>query len=220
MQFRQRDKEAIARGEQTLTFRRWRRPQARSGGRYRVGQHVIEVTSVEQIDPSEISAEDARAAGHDSAEDALAAIRRTQRKSGDANAPLYRVAFRCLGEQADPRSILAADSGLKSGRTERHHRSPRKDGRTRQTRTMDASRAGGNLLPIRVVVPPNWPPHKAARPRSSRPTCANSKRSASRPASRLDTNSHREDASSSTRYKQPRRRPIRSDATRRSRERR
>lgn len=114
MQFRQRDKEAIARGEQTLTFRRWRRPQARSGGRYRVGQHVIEVTSVEQIDPSEISAEDARAAGHDSAEDALAAIRRNQRKSGDANAPLYRVAFRCLGEQADPRSILAADSGLNS----------------------------------------------------------------------------------------------------------
>ena len=112
MQFRQSDTEAIARGEQTLTFRRWRRPQARSGGRYRVGQHVIEVTSVEQIDPSEISAEDARAAGRDSAEDALAAIRRNQRKSGDANAPLYRVAFRCLGEQADPRSILAADSGL------------------------------------------------------------------------------------------------------------
>ena len=112
MQFRQSDTEAIARGEQTLTFRRWRRPQARSGGRYRVGQHVIEVTSIEQIDPSEISAEDAHAAGHDSAEDALAAIRRNQRKSGDANAPLYRVAFRCLGEQADPRSILAADSGL------------------------------------------------------------------------------------------------------------
>ncbi len=112
MQFRQRDKEAIARGEQTLTFRRWRRPQARTGGRYRVGQYVIEVTSVEQIDPSQISPEDARAAGHDSPEATLDAIRRNQRKSGDASAPLYRVAFRCLGEQADPRRILAVDSSL------------------------------------------------------------------------------------------------------------
>ena len=112
MQFHQRDTEAIARGELTLTFRRWRRPQARTGGRYRVGQHVIEVTSVAKIDPSEISVEDAHAAGHDSAEAALDAIRRNQRKSGDAYASLYRIEFRCLGEQADPRRFLAANSSL------------------------------------------------------------------------------------------------------------
>ncbi|MCY3920994.1 MAG: hypothetical protein OXG27_01190 [Chloroflexi bacterium] len=112
MQFRQRDKEAIARGDLTLTIRRWRTPQARVGGRYRVGEHVIEVTSVDQIEPSAISLEDARAAGHESAEAALDAIRRNQRKSGDANAPLYRVAFRCMGEQVDPRKVLAADSNL------------------------------------------------------------------------------------------------------------
>ena len=112
MQFRQPDQDAIARGELTLTFRRWRRPQARTGGRYRVGAQVIEVTSVDRIEPSEITAADALAAGHESAEAALDAIRRNQRKSGDANAPLYRVAFRSLGEQADPRAVLAADSDL------------------------------------------------------------------------------------------------------------
>ena len=42
------------------------------------------------------------------------AIERNQRKSGDASAPLYRVAFHCLGEQDDPRKILAAEAGLDS----------------------------------------------------------------------------------------------------------
>ena len=112
MQFRQPDQEAIARGELTMTFRRWHRPQARVGGRYRVGSHVIEVTSVDLVDPAEISVEDALAAGHASAEAALDAIRRNQRRTGDANAPLYRVAFQCLGEQADPRTILASNTRL------------------------------------------------------------------------------------------------------------
>ncbi len=114
MQFRQADQQAIDRGELTLTFRRWRRPQARVGGRYRVGQQVIEVTSVTQIEPTDISVEDARAAGHDSADAVLEAILRNQRKSGDASAPLYRVAFRCLGTQVDPRSVLAADAEISS----------------------------------------------------------------------------------------------------------
>ena len=104
----------MARGDLTLTFRRWRKPQARVGGRYRVGEVVIEVSSVERIDPSEISPADARAAGHDSPDAALDAIRRNQRKSGDASAPLYRVAFHCLGQQTDPRAILAADSDIDS----------------------------------------------------------------------------------------------------------
>lgn len=115
MQFRVRDREAIASGRITTTFRRWRSPQARVGGRYRLGTIVIEVTAVEQISPSDISAGDARAAGHDSPEAVLEAIRRNQRKGADANAPLYRVDFKCLGEQPDPRSILAAEAGLDSG---------------------------------------------------------------------------------------------------------
>jgi hypothetical protein len=114
MQFRQPDQDAIARGDLTLTFRRWRRPQAKEGGRYRLGRIVIEVTSVELIEPSAITVEDARAAGQESPEAVLDAVRRNQRKSGDATAPLYRVAFRCLGAQVDPRSVLAADSEISS----------------------------------------------------------------------------------------------------------
>ena len=133
MQFRRRDKDAIARGELTLTFRRWRRPQARAGGRYRVGSHVIEVTSVDRIEPSEITAEDARDAGHDSAQAALETIRRNQRKSGDESAPLYRVAFQCLGEQADPRMILASDSSLEDAEvSEITERLAKMDSRARQ----------------------------------------------------------------------------------------
>lgn len=112
MQFRVRDREAIASGRITTTFRRWRSPRARVGGSYRLGAIVIEVTAVEQISPSDISAADARAAGHDSPEAVLEAIRRNQRKNGDASAPLYRVEFHCLGEQPDPRAVLAADAGL------------------------------------------------------------------------------------------------------------
>ena len=114
MQFRQRDQEAIARGELTLTFRRWRRPQARVGGRYRLGEYVIEVAAVDQVDPSQISPEDARAAGHETPEAALDAVLSNQRKSGDPDAPLYRVEFHCLGKQADPRSLLAADAELEA----------------------------------------------------------------------------------------------------------
>ncbi len=114
MQFRQGQKEAIARGELTLTLRRWRRPQAKVGGRYRVGSHVIEVTSVERVEPSDISVADARAAGHDSPQAALDAVRANQRSSGDPEAPLYWIEFRSLGEQADPRAALAADDALQS----------------------------------------------------------------------------------------------------------
>lgn len=114
MQFRQHDREAIASGKVTTTFRRWRSPQARVGGQYRLGEIVIEVTAVDQINPAEISVADARSAGHESPEAVLESIQRNQRKSGDPHAPLYRVSFRCLGEQTDPRSVLAADAEIDS----------------------------------------------------------------------------------------------------------
>ena len=112
MQFRQSDKEAIIRGDITLTFRRWRRPQARLGGEYRVAGHVITVTAIDQIEPSQILSADARAAGHDSPESVLSAIQQSQRKSGDAEAPLYRIAFQSLGPRTDPREALALDADL------------------------------------------------------------------------------------------------------------
>lgn len=112
MQFRKRDKERIARGEITMTFRVWKRPLAKAGGRYRVGEQMIEVSSVEQIKPAQISAEDARAAGHDSPADALLEVGRYQKPDADPDAPLYRIAFQHIGQHEDPRSVLAADTNI------------------------------------------------------------------------------------------------------------
>lgn len=112
MQFRVRDQERIASGELTLSFRRWRSPQARPGGRYRVGAGAVEVDEVREIAPSEITAADARAAGYASADEVLAAIERQRRSGSDPVAPLYRVAFHYAGAHMDPRKQLAADDAL------------------------------------------------------------------------------------------------------------
>ena len=120
MQFRQGDHEAIAHGAITLTFRRWRRPQARVGGRYRIGGHVIEVTSVEQIDPSDISLPDAQAAGHDSAEavldgDELSAIteRLARMDARAGHGPWTRSALEAIAAEPGRR---AADLAALQGR--------------------------------------------------------------------------------------------------------
>ena len=118
MQFRVHDQERIASGELTLSFRRWRSPQARVGGRYRVGDGVVEVEEVRRIAPSEITRQDARAAGHESAAEVLAAIERERRRGADPDAPLYRVAFHYAGAYSDPRKRLAADDALASDELE------------------------------------------------------------------------------------------------------
>ena len=118
MQFRVRDQERIASGELTLSFRRWRSPQARVGGRYRVGDGVVEVDEVRRIASSEITPQDARAAGHESAAEVLAAIERERRRGADPDAPLYRVAFHYAGAYSDPRKRLAAGDALASDELE------------------------------------------------------------------------------------------------------
>ncbi len=118
MQFRVRDYERIAAGELTLTFRRWRRPQARAGGRYRIGAGVLEVDEVRPIDAGAITQEEARAAGYESAEEVLEAIERNRRRGSDGDAPLYRIAFHYAGVQADRRMQLAADDALSGAQME------------------------------------------------------------------------------------------------------
>lgn len=112
MQFRVGDQPRIAAGELSVSFRRWRSPQARVGGRYRVGDGAVEVDELRRIAPSQISSADARAAGYANAEEALAAIARQQRRGADPDAPLYRVAFHYVGAHIDPRKQLAADDAL------------------------------------------------------------------------------------------------------------
>ncbi len=53
----------LADGSITVTFRTWTRPQARAGGRYRVGGMLLEATAVGQVAVARITEADACAAG-------------------------------------------------------------------------------------------------------------------------------------------------------------
>ena len=97
--------EGLADGSITVTFRRWRRQQVVVGHRYRTPVGIIEVESVEVVDPAAISEADARAAGAGSAE----AVR--TRLPKDAELAVYRVAFHLVVDP-DPRAELAADDAL------------------------------------------------------------------------------------------------------------
>ena len=112
MQFRQADLAAIADGAITLTFRRWKRPQAKPGKRHRLGDGSIEIVSVDAIEESQITESDARASGHASAAEVLDSVRGNLRRGQDPSAQLYRVEFRWLGAEVQPRERLAADDSL------------------------------------------------------------------------------------------------------------
>jgi hypothetical protein len=56
-------REAVARGEVTVSIRLWSRAQVREGGRYRTAGVVIEVDSVEVLPFSAVTDEDLAASG-------------------------------------------------------------------------------------------------------------------------------------------------------------
>jgi hypothetical protein len=55
----------LASGAITVTFRLWTRPQAKVGGRYRVGGSTLLVDDVRQVRVADITDDDARRAGED-----------------------------------------------------------------------------------------------------------------------------------------------------------
>lgn len=89
---------AIKAGEVDLAFRRWDRPRVLVGTRLRTRVGLIEVTSVEQVAPSRITAADAKRAGAGS----VAELRRMLEARSDR--PVWRVGLRHAG--ADPREAL------------------------------------------------------------------------------------------------------------------
>ncbi len=85
----------IAAGDIEVTFRLWRRRQAKVGGRYRVGRVEIEVDSMEPMRFADISEADVRRAGEHDRE----ALRRRAAHAGPIGDEtlLYRIAFHVVG---------------------------------------------------------------------------------------------------------------------------
>lgn len=103
--FEQRFWAGIADGSVTVTFRRWRRVQARAGGVQRTPAGRVEVTAVDVVTVSEITRRDALAAGYESVDKLVADLR------GTPDLPVYRVRFRPAAGP-DPRAELAATDEL------------------------------------------------------------------------------------------------------------
>ncbi len=91
MEFSKELRDDVAAGDITVTFRLWRRPQVKVGGRYRVGRAVIEVDRIDQVAFWDISAADVRRAGEKDREE----LRRRAAHAGPVHddTVLYRIAF-------------------------------------------------------------------------------------------------------------------------------
>jgi hypothetical protein len=133
--FEQRFWPLIADGSVTVTFRRWRRLQARAGRRQRTPAGLIEIDAVEVVDPATISDEDAARGGYGDAATLVAALR------GEPDDPVYRVAFHAVREP-DPRAVLAATDRLAPADVEeidkRLNRLDRAGGRTWTREVLEA----------------------------------------------------------------------------------
>jgi hypothetical protein len=105
MRFAGADRDAAARGEISVAYRRWSAPRVRPGRVYRTNAGRLEVDAVAVIAEADIDDADARRAGRESADAARAALR------GDPADALYRITFhRAAGP--DPRAALAACAAL------------------------------------------------------------------------------------------------------------
>jgi len=120
--FKQRLWAGLADGTVTCTFRRWRRPLAKPGGRYRTPAGVLRVDAVAVVDPAEITDDDARRAGFAGRAELLRELDRY----GDG--PVHRVDFQFAGP--DPREALRqADTMAEEGWAELTAGSPASTGR-------------------------------------------------------------------------------------------
>jgi hypothetical protein len=98
--------DGIARAKVTCAFRRWDRPRVRAGARLRTAIGVVEVVSVDEVDPAAISDGDARTAGHADRDDLLATLARHTGRGPT----VYRIGLRFAG--ADPRVALRQRADL------------------------------------------------------------------------------------------------------------
>lgn len=95
MEFSRELRASVLSGDITVTFRLWRRPQVKPGGRYRVGDGQIEVDSVQLVPFAFIDNTDVRRAG----ETDLESLRRRAAHAGPIHdeTVLYRIEFHVVG---------------------------------------------------------------------------------------------------------------------------
>jgi hypothetical protein len=102
--FEQRFFPGLADGSVTMTFRRWKRRQVVPGHRYRTPAGMLEVDTVDVVDPATIGDDEARRSGYPTAAALVADLR------GEADLPTYRIGFHHAGP--DPRDALAGTDEL------------------------------------------------------------------------------------------------------------
>jgi hypothetical protein len=91
VEFSRELRDGVLSGEITVSFRLWRRPQVKAGGRYRVGTGQIEIDTVEFVPFSSITPADVRRSG----EVDLDSLRRRAAHAGPiaADTMVYRLEF-------------------------------------------------------------------------------------------------------------------------------
>lgn len=91
MEFKSELREAVLAGDITVSFRLWRRPKVKPGGRYRVGTGLIEVDDVDLLPFGAIGPDDVAAAGEHDRE----SLRRRAAHAGPItdDTMLYRIEF-------------------------------------------------------------------------------------------------------------------------------
>jgi hypothetical protein len=123
----------IASGAITVTYRLWSRPQAKVGGRYRVGETTLLVDDVRQVRVGDITDEDARRAGVADRHAIVARLASRPRsryrpaaasRDVTADTVVWRIEFHRLAEDpsarlADQRQLTADDVGEITRRLDR-----------------------------------------------------------------------------------------------------
>lgn len=96
MEFSKELRDDVAAGDITVSFRLWRRPQVKVGGRYCVGRVEIEVDAIDVVTFASITKADVRRAGEPDKE----ALRRRAAHAGpiEDDTALYRIAFHVTRE--------------------------------------------------------------------------------------------------------------------------
>jgi hypothetical protein len=100
MEFSRDLREAVVAGDITVSFRLWRRPKVRQGGRYPVGPAQIEIDSVELMPFAAITPGDIRRSGERDRE----SLRQRAAHAGPIadDTLLYRVEFHLAGPPGPP----------------------------------------------------------------------------------------------------------------------